>query len=161
LAHDYSEVTKSDNIYSSVTTPSKIYNGVTKLDNEFNPVTTPDKTYSGLTKSDNAFTAVSDITPGTGDYEEKFKWNYINTDWDTWLELTLKPLWADWVFITPFVDAYTSLTTPAKTYTGVTKSDNAFSSVTTPSKTHTSVTKSDNSYVSVTTPSQIYSEVTK
>jgi len=104
LAHTYTPVTKSDNTYTNVTTPSKTYSGITKSDNCFNPLTTPSKTYSGLTKSDNAFTAVSDVTPTTGDYEDKFTWANIVSDYNTWLKLELRPRWADWIFATPFID---------------------------------------------------------
>jgi len=159
LGHTYTPVTKSDNTYTTITTPSKTYSDITKSDNSFNPVTTPSKTYSGLTKSDNEFTVVSDVTPD-GDSEWKFTWNYINPDWDTWLELLGKSHWADWYFGTKWTDDYVSLTTPSKTYTSITKSDNTFSPVTTPSKIHTSVTKSDNSYSEITTPSATYQGVT-
>ena len=160
MAHDYSEVTKSDNTYTNITTPSKTYSGITKSDNEFNPVTTPSKTYSGLTKPNNEFTPVSDVTP-SGTVEEKFTWNYIVPSYDTWLELLAKQHWCDWLFGTKWTDNYASLTTPDKTYANVTKSDNTFNPVTTPSKTYSSVTKSDRTFSPITTPTATYQGVKK
>jgi len=97
-------------------------------------------TYSSVTKSDNTYTAVSDITPD-GTIEEKFKWNYIVPIYDTWLELLAKEHWCDWNFGTAFVDDWTSLTTPSKTYNGVTKSDRTYVSLTTPSASYSEITK--------------------
>ena len=100
-------------------------------------------TYSSITKSDNTYTPVSDITP-SGTVEEKFTWANIVPNQDTWLELLInggKVHWCDWLFGTIFTDLWTALTTPSKTYSGITKSDNSFSSVTTPSATYSEVTK--------------------
>ena len=80
-------------------------------------------TYTTLTKSDNTYTAVSDVTPITGVVEEKLTWAYVEAHWATWnwLELLSKVHWCDWWFATKFVDAWTSITTPAYTYSEVTK----------------------------------------
>lgn len=76
--------------------------------------------YSSITTADRTYTPVSDVTP-SGVVEEKFTWDYINTAFDTWLKLLAKEHWSDWWFATAFVDAWTSLTTPNKTYNEVTK----------------------------------------
>lgn len=99
-------------------------------------------TYSSITKSDNTYTAVSDVTPISGTVEDKFTWANIVPNQDTWLELLInggKVRWADWYYATAFTDAWTSLTTPSSTYTGVTKSDNSFSSITTPTATYSEI----------------------
>ena len=96
--------------------------------------------YSEVTKSDNTFTAVSDVTPN-GTVEEKFTWDYIVPNWDTWAELLMKQHWIDWYYGTAYTDNWTSVTTPSKTYLGVSKSDNSYSSVTTPTATYQGVTK--------------------
>ena len=100
-------------------------------------------TYTPLTKSDNTYTPVSDITPLIGDVEEKFTWVNIVPNHDTWLELTIsgKVHWCDWLYATGYVDAWTSITTPAKTYSSITKSDRTYIPVTTPSQTYSEVTK--------------------
>ena len=99
--------------------------------------------YQSLSKSDNSYTPVSDITP-SGTVEEKFTWANIVPNQDTWLELLVnggKIHWCDWLFGTAWTDLWTSLTTPSKTYLGVSKSDNSYSSVTTPSATYSEVSK--------------------
>ena len=96
--------------------------------------------YTTVTKSDNTFTPVSDITP-IGTVEEKLTWAYIVPNYDTWLELLAKEHWADWLFGTAWVDAWDSLTTPSKTFSGISKSDNAYNPITTPSASYNSVTK--------------------
>ena len=99
---------------------------------EYNPLTTPATSY----------TEVSPIRP-VGDAEEQFTWDNINTIWDTWKEFTLlgKLHWVDWWYGDAYVDNYTSLTTPAYSYSGLTKSDNTYSTITTPSQTYKEVTK--------------------
>ena len=99
--------------------------------------------YSSVTKSNNTYTVVSDVTP-SGTVEEKFTWANIVPNQDTWLELLVnggKIHWVDWLFGTAFTDLWTSLTTPSKTYSGVSKSDNSYSSLTTPAATYSEVTK--------------------
>ena len=99
-------------------------------------------TYQTITTADRTFTPVSDVTPD-GTVEEKFTWANIVPNHDTWLELTLsgKVHWCDWLYGTKYTDNYTSVTTPAKTYTGVTKSDRTYTPITTPSQTYNEVTK--------------------
>ena len=100
-------------------------------------------TYSEVTVADRTFTPVSDVTP-SGTVEEKFTWFNIVPNQDTWLELSInggKIHWCDWLFGTAWTDLWTSLTTPSKTYSGVTKSDNSYSSITTPTATYSEVTK--------------------
>ena len=100
----------------------------------------PTHTYQSVTVADRTFTPVSDITPVTGDVEDKFTWVNTYPNYDTWIELGAREHWCDWYFATAWVDTYSSLTTPIKTYTGVTKSDNAYSPITTPTKTYKEVT---------------------
>lgn len=78
-------------------------------------------TYQPITIADRTFTPVSDVTPIIGVVEEKFTWDYIVPNFDTWVELLANEHWCDWLFGTPFVDAWVSLTTPSQTYQGVTK----------------------------------------
>ena len=99
-------------------------------------------TYSPVTKSDNTFTPVSDITP-SGTIEEKLTWANIVPNQDTWLELSVnggKIHWVDWLFGTAWTDLWTALTTPSKTYSGVSKSDNTYSLLTTPTAIYKGVT---------------------
>lgn len=79
-------------------------------------------TYSPVTKSDNTYTPVSDVTP-PGTVEEKLTWAIINPTHDTWKEFYDygKVHWVDWYYVTAWVDAWTSLTTPSATYSEVTK----------------------------------------
>lgn len=97
-------------------------------------------TYTPLTRANRTYTPVSDVTP-SGTVEEKFTWNYIVPNYDTWLELLAKQHWCDWLFGTPFVDAWTLLTRADRTYSGVSKSDNSYSPLTTPTATYSEVTK--------------------
>ena len=100
-------------------------------------------TYIPITIGDRTFTPVSDITP-SGTVEDKFTWVNTYPNQDTWLELSVnggKVHWCDWYYGTAWTDAFTSLTTPDKTYSSVTKSDRTYSSVTTPSATYKGVTK--------------------
>ena len=77
--------------------------------------------YSPITKSDNTFSAVSDIRP-IGTVEDKLTWDIINTAYDTWIELYDygRVHWCDWYYSNPYIDNYSSLTTPSATYKGVT-----------------------------------------
>ena len=100
-------------------------------------------TYIPVTTADRTYIPVSDITP-SGTAEDKFTWANIVPNQDTWLELSVnggKIHWVDWWYGTAFIDAWTSLTTPSKTYSGLTKSDNTYGSVTTPTATYQGVTK--------------------
>lgn len=97
-------------------------------------------TYQEITTADRTYTPVSDVTP-PGTVEDKFTWANIVPNYDTWVELLAKEHWIDWYFATAFVDAWTSITTPSKTYNSKTKSDNSYSSITTPSATYNEVTK--------------------
>ena len=76
-------------------------------------------TYQSVTKSDNTYTAVSPVRP-VGTVEDKFTWDAINTNYDTWLELLMKAHWCDWYYGTPYTDNYTSLTRADRTYQGIT-----------------------------------------
>ena len=99
-------------------------------------------TYQSVTKSDNTFLPVSDVTP-SGTVEEKFTWANIVPNQDTWLELLVnggKIHWVDWLFGTAFIDLWTAITTPSKTYSGITKSDNDYSPIITPTATYSEVT---------------------
>ena len=99
-------------------------------------------TYTPITRANRTYIPVSDVTP-SGTVEDKFTWANIVPNHDTWLELTIsgKVHWCDWLYATAFVDAWTSLTTPAKTYSSITKSDRTYTPVTTPSQTYNEVTK--------------------
>ena len=97
--------------------------------------------YQSLSKSDNTYTPVSDITPVTGDIEDKFTWANTYPNYDTWVELGAKEHWCDWWFATAWTDAWSSINTPSKTYSGISKSDNSYSEVTTPAATYSEVTK--------------------
>ena len=100
-------------------------------------------TYSSVTTPDTTYTPVSDVTP-SGTVEEKFTWANIVPNQDTWLELLVnggKIHWVDWLFGTAFTDLWTVITTPSKTYSGITKSDNDYSPITTPTATYLGVTK--------------------
>ena len=98
---------------------------------EYKSVTTPTTDYS----------SVSPIRP-VGDKKEQLTWNTIETIWDTWKEFTLlgKLHWVDWWYGDAYIDDYTSLTTPAYSYSGLTKSDNTYSTITTPSQAYSEVT---------------------
>ena len=114
---------------------------ITTADNLYNSVTTPDKSYSGVTTPDNIYTPASDVTPSET-VEDKFIWVNIYPNQDTWLELSInggKVHWCDWLVGTAFTDAWSSLTTPSKTYTPITKSDRTFTPITAPTKTYISV----------------------
>jgi len=126
--------------YTSLTTPSKTYGSVTKSDKTFIPITTPDRTYTSVTTPDKTYIPVSDVTP-SGTIEERFTWANIDPNYDTWVELLMKEHWIDWYFGASSVDAWTSITTPSKTYNEVTKPEDGYDPVTTPDKTYKEVNK--------------------
>ena len=97
-------------------------------------------TYTPITAGDRTYTPISTVTP-IGTIEEKFTWDYIVPDWDTWAELLMRQHWIDWYFGTAFTDDWTSITTPSKTYSSITKSDRTYTSVTTPSANYSEITK--------------------
>ena len=76
--------------------------------------------YTSVTAADNAFTPVSEVRP-IGTVEDKLTWDIINTAYDTWIELLGygKVHWCDWYYGNPYIDNYSSLTTPSATYKGV------------------------------------------
>jgi len=113
------KLTSTINIVTSITG---------KLLKDYISLTRADRTYTGTTRADKTFTPVSDVTPD-GTVEEKFKWNYIVPIYDTWLELLAKEHWCDWNFGTAFVDAWSSLITPTKTYASVTTPDKTYKEV--------------------------------
>lgn len=77
--------------------------------------------YSSITKSDNTYTPVSDVRP-MGIVEDKLTWAIINTAYNTWIELNDygRVHWCDWYYGNPYIDNYSSLTTPLATYKEVT-----------------------------------------
>lgn len=141
-----STLTKAVTVLTS--TVNIITSIIGKLLKDYISLTISDRTYTSVTKADKVYIPVSDITP-SGTVEEKFIWNYINPNYDTWVELLAKEHWCDWLFATPFTDAWSSLITPTKTYT----------SVTAPSKTYNEVTKSDRTFTPITTPAKTYVNV--
>ena len=100
-------------------------------------------TYQSITRADRTYIPVSDVTPVTGDVEDKFTWDNIVPNHDTWLELTIsgKVHWCDWLYATAFVDAWISLTTPSATYSSKTRADRTYIPITTPSQTYNEITK--------------------
>ena len=100
-------------------------------------------TYNSVTTPTTTYIPVSDVTP-SGTVEEKFTWANIVPNQDTWLELLVnggKIHWVDWLFGTAFTDLWTAITMPSKAYSGVSKADNSYSPLTTPAATYSEVTK--------------------
>ena len=139
LTKEVKAITSTANIVTSI---------IGKILKDYISLTISDRTYTSVTKADKVYTPVSDITP-SGTVEEKFIWNYINPNYDTWVELLAKEHWCDWYFATPFTDAWSSLVTPTKTY----------ASVTAPSKTYNEVTTPDRTFASITTPASTFTGV--
>ena len=139
LTKEVKAITSTANIATSI---------IGKILKDYISLTKSDRTYTSVTKADKVYTPVSDITP-SGTVEEKFIWNYINPNYDTWVELLAKEHWCDWYFATPFTDAWSSLVTPTKTY----------ASVTAPSKTYNEVTTPDRTFASITTPASTFTGV--
>ena len=97
-------------------------------------------TYNPITIGDRTFIPVSDITP-SGAVEDTLTWANMVPGYDTWVEFKAREHWVDWMIGTAFTDNWTPVSTPDKTFSGVTKSDRTYNPVTVPSSTYKGVTK--------------------